>query len=144
MRQKAVVLETDGNIALIEVSRSTMCDGCEKNNGCNHHCEMSGIMSNSGKMKAKAENRIGAKKGDTVEVETESKKVLGYATLVFLLPIIVFALFYTIAGKMTVNDGKQVAIGVIGFVLTYVLIAIIDRRIAKKTPDIKIIKRIDE
>lgn len=144
MRQKAVVLETKGNIATIEVSRSTMCEGCEKNNGCDHHCDISGIMSTGGKMKAKAENNIGAKAGETVEVETESKKVLAYAALVFILPIIICALFYLAAQKITSSESIAVAAAIVGFVLTFAVIAVVDRKIGKNTPDIKIVRRINE
>ena len=34
MRQRARVKETDGEFATVEVTRSTMCDGCEKSGGC--------------------------------------------------------------------------------------------------------------
>lgn len=144
MRQKAVVLETEGNIAIIEVSRSTMCEGCEKNSGCDHHCDISGIMSTGGKMKAKAENKIGAKAGDTVEVETESKKVLVYALLVFIVPIIVCAVFYLIAYKLTENETASFISAAAGFVLTFAFVAAADRKIGKNAPDIKIVRRINE
>lgn len=144
MRQKAVVLETEGNIALIEVSRASMCEGCKKNSGCDHHCDISGIMSTGGKMQAKAENKIGAKIGETVEVETESRKVLGYATLVFIVPIIICAVCYYIASMITSNEGITVAAAAVGFVLTFAVIAAADREITKKAPDIKIVRRIDD
>lgn len=144
MRQRAVVLETKGNLAVIEVSRASMCDGCEKNGGCSGHCDISGIISGSGKMTARAENRIGAAVGDKVEVETESSRVLGYAALVFLLPIVVCAAFYAVANIITQNGGISVLSAVIGFVLTFLGIAVFDRKIAKKKPDIVIVNRLDE
>lgn len=141
MRQKAVVLETKGKIALIEVSRATMCDGCEKKSGCAGHCEVSVIMSGGGKMTAKAENAIGAVVGEQVEVETESKRVLGYAALVFLLPILICAAFYALADVVTQNDSVAALAAVAGFILTFAGIAFFDRQIAKKEPDIVIVKR---
>lgn len=144
MRQRAVVLETKGNIAVIEVSRSTMCDGCEKNSGCAGHCDITGIMSAGNKMKAKAENVIGAAVGETVEIETESSRVLGYAALVFLVPIVMCAVFYQIVLSLFHDQAAAVGGAAAGFVLTFALIAIIDRKIAKRTPDIKIVGRITE
>ena len=57
MRQRAVVLETDGKTAKIAVSRATMCEGCHKNGGCGSgHCEITGLLENSGKFETVAEN----------------------------------------------------------------------------------------
>lgn len=142
MRQRAVVLETKGNIAVIEVSRASMCDGCEKNGGCSGHCDLSGIVSTGGKMTARAENKIGAVAGDKVEVETESSRVLGYAALVFLLPILICAAFYAAANTFTRNDGIAVLAAVFGFIATFAGIAVFDRKIAKKKPDIVIVSRL--
>lgn len=140
MRQKAVVIETEGKIAEIEVSRASMCDGCQKNGGCEHHCELSGLIAGSGKqMKTTAQNRIGAKAGDTVEVETESTKVLGYAALVFLMPIFVCAVFYFLAEAVFVSETAGVIAAAAGFVLAFLGISFFDRRKKKSLPDIVIV-----
>ena len=139
MRQRAVVLETDGKEAVIEVSRATMCDGCEKHGGCEGHCEITGLLSTGGKMKTRALNRIGASVGDTVEVETESGRVLGYAALVFILPIIMCGVFYFAADALFEAEFAPVVGALIGFVLTFAGIAVFDRAKRKKEPDIVIV-----
>jgi len=144
MRQKAVVLEVNGREAVIEVSRATMCDGCEKHGGCEGHCEITGLVANGGKMKTRAENSFGAKVGDTVEVETESGRVLGYAALVFLLPILVCGAFYFVAERLVSEGLYAVLAAVGGFVLTFAGIALFDRSKKKKTPDIKIVNIVNE
>ncbi len=143
MRQRATVLNTEGNMALIRVSRGTMCQGCEKNGGCSH-CHITGLVAGDNQMEARAYNKIGASVGDTVEVESAGTKVLGYAALVFLLPILVCALFYLTANALFQSAlvGALSALG--GFVLTFVLIALFDRRAAKKTPAIVIVNRLTE
>ena len=139
MRQRAVVLEVDGKEALIEVSRATMCDGCEKHGGCEGHCEITGLLSTGGKMKTRASNKIGAKVGDTVEVETESRKVLGYAALVFILPLLVACAGYIIASNVWNTEGAGLIGAAVGFVLTFAGIVIFDRTKIKKTPEIEIV-----
>lgn len=140
MRQRAVVLETDGKIAKIAVSRATMCEGCHKNGGCGSgHCEITGLLENSGKFESVAENRAGALAGDTVEVETDSNLVLGYAALVFIMPVAACLIFYAAAERIFGTEGAGLVGAVIGFVLSFVLCVIIDRSRRRKTPDIKIV-----
>ena len=88
MRQRAVVVEVHGEYATVETSRRTMCDGCAKGGGCGGHCEITGLVASRGKMRAEVENKLGAKVGDTVEIESESGVILSYAALVFILPIV--------------------------------------------------------
>ena len=139
MRQRAVVLEVSGKEAVIEVSRATMCDGCEKHGGCEGHCEITGLLSTGGKMKTRALNKIGASVGDTVEVETESKKILGYAALVFILPIIMCGVFYFAADALFEAEYAPAIGAAVGFVLTFAGIAVVDRIKGKKEPDIVIV-----
>ena len=142
MRCRATVVKTEGNIAEIEVRRATMCEGCEKSGGCGGHCDISGLVATGGKMTAKAYNKIGAAVGDTVEVETESSRVLAYAALVFLLPLFIGGAFFAIADLVWKNSGISLLAAAVGFVLTFVFIAVIDRKTAKKKPDIVIVNRI--
>ena len=139
MRQRAVILEKKGKEAIIEVSRATMCDGCEKHGGCEGHCEITGLLSTGGKMKTRAQNGIGADIGDTVEVETASKKVLGYAALVFILPIVMCGVFYFVFGKIFGTQAYALIGAGAGFVLTFAGIAVFDRIKQKNAPDIEIV-----
>ena len=142
MRCRATVLKTEGNIAVIEVKRATMCEGCEKSSGCGGHCDITGIVANGGKMTAKAYNKIGAAAGDTVEVETESSRVLAYAALVFLLPLVIGGVFYAAASALFQSEGIALASAFAGFLLSFVIAALVDKKIAGKRPDITIVNRI--
>lgn len=139
MQQRAVVTNTKGKLAEIEVRRATMCDGCEKNGGCSHSCELSGIVAGSQTMRTTALNKVGANIGDIVEVETESTKVLGYAALVFLLPILVCAVFYYLTYTIVSAEAPAIIAAVVSFVLTFLGISIFDRKKKKKDPDIVIV-----
>lgn len=143
MRERAIVIETNGNLAEIEVTKASMCEDCEKNGGCSHHCEISGIVAGNRKMKTAAQNRIGAKPGDLVEVETESIKVLGYAALVFIMPIVVCALFYYLADMIAHNNVYSLSLAAVGFVLSFAVIAVIVRHKKGASPDIEIVSIID-
>lgn len=144
MRQRAVVLKTDGRLAEIEVSRASMCDGCHKNGDCGHSCELSGIVAGGKKMTTLAENKIGASVGDTVEVETAGKKVLWYAALVFLLPIFICALFYCIADTIFKSEAYALVGAGIGFVLSFAGLAVFDRKKKNSPPDIVIVSVLHE
>ena len=139
MRQRAVVLEVNGKEAVIEVSRATMCDGCEKHGGCEGHCEITGLLSHGGKMKTRALNTLGAKVGDTVEVETASRKVLGYAAIVFILPLIVACAGYLVASNVWDTESAGLIGAAVGFLLTFAGIVIFDRTKRKKAPEIEIV-----
>ena len=139
MRQRATVIHTEGTLAEIEVKRATMCDGCEKNGNCGHPCELTGIVAGSGKMRTTAQNKIGAEQGDTVEVETESTKVLGYAAIVFLMPILVCAAFYFIANTLWQDEAPALIAAAAGFVLSFAGISVYDRTKKKSAPDIQIV-----
>ncbi len=147
MQQRAVVLETDGKIAVIEVSRASMCEGCHKlsgDGGCGGHCEITGLVAGNGKtMTARAQNNIGAAAGDRVEVESDSGRVMWYAALVFILPIIVCGLFYYFGDMIFDTTLGAVISAAVGFVLSFVGIAVFDRAKKDKLPDIKITKIIE-
>lgn len=142
MIERAVVVETEGKIAIIEVSRSSMCEGCHKmsgDGGCAGHCEISGLVAGNGKtLRTRALNTVGAAVGDKVQVETDSGRVIGYAALVFILPIVVCALFYYLGNLLFQGMTGAVLSAVLGFALSFVGIAIFDRIKRKKLPDIRI------
>ena len=144
MQQRATVLETDGKIAVIKVSRASMCEGCHKfggDGGCGGHCEITGLVAGNGKtMTARAQNNIGAVAGDRVEVESDSARVIGYAALVFILPIIVGGLFCYFGSLIFDATLGAVLSSAFGFALSFFGIAVFDKTKRNKLPDIKITK----
>ncbi len=141
MRQRARVKETDGEFATVEVTRSTMCDGCEKSGGCGGHCTITGLVGDSRPMTARALNPIGAKAGDLVEVESDEGVVLGSAALVFLVPLAVTALFFFLGFRMSGSEGTGIIAAAAGFVLAFVGIGLWDRHLRGRAPRIRIVCR---
>ncbi|MBQ3708503.1 MAG: SoxR reducing system RseC family protein [Clostridia bacterium] len=144
MRQRARVIEVHGKTATVSVSRRTMCEGCEKSGGCGGHCHLSGIIASENTVRAEALNPVGANPGEIVEVESDGTRVLGYAALVFLLPIGVCALFWLLGSRLFGEGLPGVIAAAVGFVLTFLGIAVFDRSLREKTPRITIVSRVTE
>ena len=142
MRQKAVVLETNGTIARIKVFRSTMCEGCAKR-GESSSCACGELMGANRIMIAEADNAIGASVGDTVEIETSASVVLAYAALVFMLPVAAFFLLYALTEAFLPDGYLSWIAGGAGFLLSFIPILITDRKRRGKAPQIRIAALLD-
>ena len=142
MKTKATVVEIiDPDIAVVSVERRAACDGCHKQ--AEGECSVCSLMASGKTMKARAYNAVGAAVGDTVVLESSSACVLGYAALVFLLPIVAVIGGYLLAGLWTdVQTWRYVCAGVL-FVLSFVVIRLISSCHAKRAPDIVAVAVID-
>lgn len=137
MQRKAQVISVDGRIATVKSERSSMCDGCQGNT-CGSSCAAGMIMGSDKSMTAKACNDIGARVGDTVEIETSDGKVLSYALLVFILPIFVCAVLYSITSRYFTGDKTPLLIAAAGFALTFLIVGTVEKLKSKSEPDIVI------
>lgn len=61
MRERATVLKTAGKIAVLQIEKSPACEGCR----------ICAFKAGKSRVKVKALNAAGAKKGDTVIVQAE-------------------------------------------------------------------------
>lgn len=117
VRIKQVLPENKAEIFLI---RESACSGdCHKCSGCGAAKET---------MIAVAENPIGARAGDFVKIATDSKQILGMATLVYVLPLVLFFAGYALGDWLSWGGALM---GCLGFVLGVALIVVGDR-IAQK------------
>lgn len=90
LRQEALVVE-EGETARVLVMRSSACTGdCKSCGGCREERPVY----------ADADNPIGARRGETVYVETATGVVLLSAVLVYLLPLVLFLIVYFIAQNL--------------------------------------------
>jgi len=138
MRQKATVIETRGDIAVVRVLRSSMCEGCA-NRADGKACACSALLGGAKEMKVEAQNCLAAHPGDDVEIETESSAVLGYAALVFLLPVVGALAFYLIAAELSVQSHVPWIAALIGFVLAFLPALFLDRIHRNNAPRIRIV-----
>lgn len=118
MQQQAMVTELlPNNMARLQIKRQTACGhDCSKCGGC-------------GEMYTKpifveVKNTIGAEVGDVVQVEGSTKNVLGIVAIVYVIPFVLFFLFYGIASML--GSGIPGVFGVIGLALGIVFAKLYD------------------
>ena len=139
MLTKATVLNTEGDIALVEVERSSACEGCHKNES-GEGCSVCTLTGGNRKFSAKALNKVGAVKGDKVEITSSSSRVLFYSALVFLLPVVVGLVFY-FASQMIFDTQLYHYLSLVGgFVLSFSFVWIYSKRVGEKRFDIEIVR----
>ncbi len=138
MRQKASVIEVKDSLARVRVLRSAMCEGCE-NRSEGKSCACSVMLGAAREMIVDVQNPLGARVGDDVEIETETGSVLGYAALVFLLPLGGALLFYLVGARLFSSDGAAWLCALIGLAISFLPAFLFDRAKRKKLPDIRIV-----
>lgn len=80
-----------------------------------------------------AENRVNAQKGDLVIVESDNTTILTAAAIVYLVPFVLFFLFYGIAAWLS-SGGEAIPVvtGFIGFGIGILISIAWDRREKRK------------
>jgi len=122
MEQLVRVRETfDDGTALVVHVRESACSGdCHKCSGCGAAKET---------LLLKAENPIGARRGDLVKLESATGPVLKAAAVLYMLPMLLFFAGY-FAGDSLWQRGALV--GCLAFVAGIVIAVLYDRRMSKK------------
>ena len=143
MKQKAVVKSTSGQYATVEVSRSSMCDGCVNQNCESHTCAAGAMFGSAKTMTVRVRNPLKAEVGDTVWVESADKTVLGYAALVFLMPILVCVVFYMITDALFTPVWAPYLAAAIGFTGSFAVLGAVEQKKRKAEPDIVITEILD-
>ena len=129
MIQTAKVLSVlaDGR-AMVVVKRQSACGhDCSK---CGGGCAELAVLPT---VTVVAENLAKAMVGDTVTVVSSSKKILGAAVLVYMVPLALFLLGYCVVGAMGLGDALCAAVGIAGFVLGGLGAVFHDRQTRKKS-----------
>lgn len=140
MKQKALVKAAKENYAIVEVQRSSMCDGCSKQGCSGHNCSAGAIFGAAKKICAKAQNPLNALPGDIVMVETQEKNVLMDAALVFLMPLVASGIFYWVANQLFHMTTAAYGAAAIGFILAFCLLGYLEHIRKVKVPDIVIVE----
>ena len=115
MREEGVVKRESDGLCEVVVRRKTACgDNCAS---CGGACKMNF-------QSVTAKNAVGAKAGDSVIIEMESKKVLLSAFLVYILPIFVFLVSFYGAKALDfggmASGGAAAVLTVISFGITVI------------------------
>lgn len=127
MVQTATVRNLKSNgMAQVQVKRKTACGhNCEECSGCSEVV--------IGDTLVLARNQKDARPGDVVLIESQSSKILTAAMMVYIMPFLLFFVFYFAGGSFfsTPEGSLPVICGLIGFALG-IAFAIVWDRIAKK------------
>lgn len=127
MTQNAVVRRLVAGQAEIEVRRVSACGhSCEE---CGGGCSE---LVRTGPVVVLADNPLNAQPGDKVVVESSTRSILGFAAVVYLLPLVLFFAGYFIAGALGAGEGAALAWGGGCFAASIAVAVLVDRR-AKKT-----------
>lgn len=127
MKQTAIVESVNGDIAKIKVKRKSACSGCVSESLCAKCLKT---------ITTDAVNKIGAKTGDTVSIESETKTILKYAVYTFLFPVIFALAAYLITAYFLSNELISNISMLLGFVLPLIVLIIVVKN--KKICDITI------
>ncbi len=101
-----------------------------RQSACAHDChDCAGCGATAAPVRAIAENPVGARAGQKVVVESETKKIVGIALLVYLLPLALFLIGYFAASRA--QEGLRVAISILAFLCGIVPAVLYDRRIKR-------------
>lgn len=123
MEQIVRVKETfpDGSATVLLVRESACSGDCHKCSGCGAAKET---------MIFTAQNAIGAGKGDLVKVESATGPVMKAATVLYVVPLVLFFLGYYL-GDLAGDMGTLFSC--LSFVLGIVLVVVYDRKVVKKS-----------
>ena len=145
MQTKGTVTAIEGEYAKVEVRRRAMCDGCPNDpsgsDSCGHACAMGSLLGDRKNMTVRVKNTENAAPGDTVVLESAERTVLLSAFLFFMLPLILAAAGYFIAGALFASDAARWIGALSGFALAFAFSAIAERR-ARKNDTVIVMKEI--
>jgi sigma-E factor negative regulatory protein RseC len=121
MEQLVRVKQTypDGTALVVHLRESACSGDCHKCSGCGAAKEA---------ILFKADNPIGAKTGDLVNIRSETGPVLKAAAVLYMLPLVLFFAGYALGAAL----GSSGALwGGLAFALSIILIVVYDRHMAK-------------
>ena len=138
MKTVATVIETlENGIAVVRVDRQSACEGCHRASE-EGGCSVCTLLGGKNAAHARALNTVGAVIGDRVELESRTGRILSYAALVFLLPVVTL-LFGYFLGRMLGGDTAALIAASGGFLLSLVFLYCYSRFVVARRVDIEIV-----
>jgi len=77
-------------------------------------------------------------------VTTKTERVLGYASLVFLLPLVVGVAFYFLSALITTEEIWQYVSLIFGFLISFFFVWLYARGVANKRCDVEIVEILEK
>lgn len=145
MKAQGKVTSVSDNTATVVSKRNSACascSNCENKGMC--HAELIFSGENSDAVEISVLNPVGAKVGDTVEIEASSRKTLFVSAVVFILPIILTVLFAFVVNKFVKSVILLWAISVLFFLSGFVLLTKLMNIYTKREVISSIVKILEE
>lgn len=143
MITEALVISAGGSTAFVEVRRKAACDGCHKNKD-GGGCSICNLTGGDAKLSLKVRNPLGAEPGQRVRIETDSRRVLGYAWLVFLLPLLAAALGWWLGSRFGCSEAWGAGGAAVGMALSFVGVGIYSAIFVSRRCDAEIVEILDD
>ena len=120
MTQDAIVVKLLPNeMAEVVVTRSTACgSNCGSCESCIFQSELKTI----------ARNRIGAKPGQRVTIESSSRKIFSAAFIVYIMPLLFFLAGFALSSAFGASEGVSVLVSFLFLVLSAFVLVRSQRR----------------
>ena len=119
MKEEGFVKSVSGELCEVIVKRKSACgENCAS---CKAGCEAKEHL-------CIAKNLVGAKVGDKVFLEMDSKKVLKSAFLVYILPILAFLTVFVVAGEQGLNESMSALCAAGGSVIAFLCVSMYAKR----------------
>lgn len=137
LEQEGIVVRTEGEIAYVSFMRASACEGCHRHA---EGCAACSLLGGDRRHTSRVCNTVDAKAGDRVRVAMTEGRVLAYAALVFLLPVLLAFVGYLIGAALWTGGSLPAyfcAAG--GFLLAVFAAFLVSRRMAKRPPDSRIV-----
>ncbi len=132
MTKEGIVTRVENNTATVLVKTHNACDACRAE--CGGHCDKAKLE------KVCAKNDIGASVGDRVILYSDTKSVMLWAVLVFILPIVLCFLTVIPTYNKTASPLLSTLVGMATFFGTFLVLRFVFRN--KKDTDVFLIKMI--
>ena len=124
MTQESVVTKLlPGGMAEVAVKRTTACGG---NCGSCESC----VFQNE--LKTPAVNRIDAKPGQKVLIESQTSRIFKAAFLVYVFPLVLFLAGYLVTSALSLGETAEIIGSFVGLILGAVIVVLSQRRIREK------------
>ena len=123
MEQLGLVEKADGKLLRVKIKRATACgENCAS---CGGNCSLTD-------KSVTAVNTAGAKEGDTVVLEMNSKRILLASFMVYILPIIVFIAVYFAVYAVKNSEAAAVMTGLVSMAAVFAADIIWDKKVSGK------------
>lgn len=120
MKQTGTVTKLLGNgVAQVSIERGTACGG---------HCSGCGECVYGKQIFVEAENKVLAKPGDRVTIESETGVIMRVAVLIYLVPVVMLFLGYGLGALLRWSQAECILSSFVSLLIGVAIITLLGRR----------------